>query len=107
MRKTIDRNKVIISQNMWLENIQQEIDKTNGKFFSAVFEKSDGTIRKMLCRTGVHKGLTGEGLKYNARERGNVIVWDVQKSGHRTIPLRRLIDIQVNKVKYINSLLPF
>ena len=56
MRKTIDRNKVIISQNMWLENIQQEIDKTNGKFFSAVFEKSDGTIRKMLCRTGVHKG---------------------------------------------------
>ena len=107
MRKTIDRNNVIIPQDEWLENIQQEIDKTNGKFFSAVFEKSDGTIRKMLCRTGVHKGLNGGGLKYNARERGNVIVWDVQKSGHRTIPLRRLIDIQVNKVKYINSLLPF
>lgn len=107
MRKTIDRNRVIIPQQEWLNNLQKEIDKTNGKFFSAVFQKSDGTIRKMLCRTGVRKGVSGKGLKYNARERGNVIVWDVHKNGHRTIPLRRLIDIQVNKVKYINSLLPF
>ena len=107
MVKTIDRNKVIISQNMWVENLQQEIENTKGRFFSAVFEKKDGTIRKMVCRTGVSKGVSGAGLKYNARERGNVIVWDVKVKDFRTIPLRRLIDLQVNKRKYINSLLPF
>tara|TARA_R100000734_G_C3217770_1_gene30478 strand:+ start:329 stop:502 length:174 start_codon:yes stop_codon:yes gene_type:complete len=48
----------------------------------------------MTCRLGVHKYATGGGLKYNPRERGNVIVWDTSVKGYRTIKLDRLISLR-------------
>ena len=55
----------------------------------------------MLCRNGVRKVLKGGTLKYNPRERGNAVVWDVNKSAYRTIPLSRVIKMKANKTTFI------
>ena len=91
-----------LTQNIWTDVLQNAIDKTKGTFFSAEFIKKDGSVRFMLCRNGVKKGLKGGTLKYNARERGNAVVWDVKKSAYRTIPLDRVVSICANGLKYSN-----
>ena len=73
---------------------QSVVDLTSGKFFGVTFVKADGTLRDMTCRLGVHKHATGKGLKYNARERGNVIVWDTSVKGYRTIKLDRVVSLR-------------
>lgn len=88
-------NKTI--NTAWVNKLQNEIDNTKGQFFSAKFIKRDGSTRVMLCRNGVRKGLKGGTLKYNPRERGNAVVWDVNKSAYRTIPLARVTKLKINK----------
>jgi hypothetical protein len=70
------------------------IESTKGKFFGVTFRKANGSIRFMNCRTGVHKHTSGEGLKYNPKKRGNVIVWDTQVQGYRTIKLESIKSIR-------------
>lgn len=70
------------------------ISKTNGKFFSVVFVKKDGTLRKMVCRTGVKKHLKGGTLKHNPAELGHCVVWDVQKRAYRTIIMHNVVEIK-------------
>ena len=91
MNKTISK--------AWIDKLQNEIDNTRGTFFSAKFTKQDGSTRVMLCRNGVKRGLKGGTLKYSPRERGNAIVWDVKKSAYRTIPLVRVISMNINGIK--------
>ena len=88
-------NKTI--NTAWISKLQNEIDNTKGQFFSAKFIKRDGSTRVMLCRNGVRKGLKGGTLKYNPRERGNAVVWDIKKSAYRTIPLSRVTKLKINK----------
>ncbi len=76
--------------------IMDLISGTNGRFFSATFVKADGSLRKMNCRIGVKKYTRGGGLKYNAKERGNVIVYDVVNKGYRTIPVRRIKQVKID-----------
>lgn len=65
------------------------------KFFGATFEKRDGTLRHGTFRLGVRRDLKGVGMAYDTNERGNLIVWDVQKKAYRTIRLEALISIRV------------
>ena len=97
----------MIPQDVWCDRLQKEIDSSKGRFFSVTFTKKNGETRRMVCRTGVTKGLNGGILKYDARARKNAIVWDVKVKGYRTIPLKRLIDMRINGTEFINSLLPF
>jgi len=67
---------------------------TKGTFFSVTFlKRSDGTVRRMHCRTGVHKYSTGEGLKYNALEQGLLPVWEMNV-GYKMIPLTNVISFR-------------
>lgn len=50
------------------------IDNTRGRYFSVSFLTAKGTIREMTCRTGVRKGTTGEGLKFDPASRGLRVV---------------------------------
>lgn len=65
----------------------------DGRFFSCEFVKrTDGTVRRMLARVGVHSSGKGE-LPYDPVKHDLVVVWDVLKRGFRTIPadnLRRI-----------------
>mgnify|MGYP000229741370 CR=1 FL=1 len=69
----------------------EEIKKELGnKFFSVEFIKKDGTLRKMVCRLGVKKGVTGKGMTYAPNDRQLLNVYDVQKKAFRMINLNTL-----------------
>ena len=45
------------------------VRNSNGKLVSVTFiKRSTGSRRRMVCRVGVSKGVTGEGKKFNARD---------------------------------------
>ena len=64
------------------------IRSTKGKFFVVEFEKKDGSLRRLVGRLGVRKGVTGEGMKYDPQDYGLQTVYDVQKKGFRHVNLR-------------------
>jgi len=72
----------------------------NGSFFGVTFLKKDGTIRTMLARKGVTKGLKGGQMKYTPLDRALMGVWDVHKSAYRMINLDSLIEFKVNGINY-------
>jgi hypothetical protein len=79
---------------MNIQNLKQEL---KGRIFSATFIKKDGTIRKINCRLGVVKALRGGALKYNAEALNNLVVYDLQAKGYRTIPLDKLLTLRYNR----------
>ena len=87
--KKINRRDIL---NLLKENKDQ--------FFSVVFLKKNGELRPMNCRLGVKKHLKGGKLSYNPKERNNLIVFDMQKEGYRTINLDTLITINMKGVEY-------
>lgn len=89
---------------MKLVNITEAIDlmeSTNGKIFSAIFIKKDGTERHMNCRVGVTKGVKGIGRKFNPSEKGLFGVFDMASKGFRMINLETLKSLQIEKETYI------
>lgn len=76
------------------------IRNTSGKVFSVIFEKKDGTDRKMNCRLGVKKNLKGTGMKYDPISKGLITVYDMHKKGYRMINIETLRAIQVNGSVY-------
>ena len=68
--------------------------------FSVVFLKKNGELRPMTCKLGVKKHLKGGILKYNPGERNNLIVFDMQKGGYRTINLDTLMHISMKGAEY-------
>ena len=68
--------------------------------FSVVFLKKNGELRPMTCKLGVKKHLKGGRLKYNPKERNNLIVFDMQKEDYRTINLDTLMSINMKGVEY-------
>jgi len=83
------------------EKVITEIRNLNGKLFSAVFVKADGTVRKMTCRTGVSKGIVGGGYSHSKdKTRRNLTVWDMAKGQYRAIPINRLVTIKLAGRQY-------
>jgi len=80
---------------------QDMIKQTKGKFFSVEFVKrTTGEVRKMNCRTGVSKGVTGIGKSFNDIDKGLVTVWDAQISQFRSIPVANIIKITSQGVEW-------
>lgn len=84
----------------------QLIDSTKGTIFKAIFrkrtEEEDGTrkFRRMICRKGVKKGVTGAGMSYAPRERELIPVYDMEKKGFRMISLEGLVSLKVRGEQY-------
>jgi hypothetical protein len=72
------------------------IKNTNGKVFSVVFTKKDGTVRHMNCRTGVKKHVKGVGLAFDPSEKDLVGVFDMKNNGYRFINLQTIKGLQVS-----------
>lgn len=83
-----------------------EIKKELGNnFFSVEFIKKDGSLRKMVCRLGVKKGVKGVGMSYTPSDHQMLTVYDVQKKAFRTINFNTLKKIKYKgKVIIINDL---
>lgn len=74
----------------------KRIQQTNGQIFSARFVKKDGTVRDMVCRLGVKKGVTGVGMAYNPFDKNLVPVFDMQKNAFRMINMDTVQYLKVN-----------
>ena len=77
-----------------------EENRNPNTIFSVVFLKKNGEIRRMNCMLGVKKHLKGGKLKYNAKERGYLIVLDTQKKAYRTVNLNTISNIKSKGVEY-------
>lgn len=81
--------------------VQKLIELTkNGNIFSVQFVKKDGTLRYMVCRLGVKKYLKGGELKFDAKSRGLLPVFDMQKQAYRMINTNTLVSAKINGEKY-------
>lgn len=70
-----------------------------GKIFSVTFIKKNGEQRVMTARMGVSKGISGVGMKYNARERNLLPVYDMQKEGYRMINAETITSVRCQGVE--------
>lgn len=62
------------------------IEGLNGKLFSVKFVKRDGSIRQMLCRTGVQRNLKGgENKVAKRKDLPYIVVFDFGKMDYRMI----------------------
>lgn len=62
--------------------------------FGATFTKADGTTRtgSFRVRPPVEDG---PGMAYSPSARGNLIVWDMNRGGYRSIKLERLQSVKI------------
>ena len=72
-----------------------EIQKAENTIFSVEFIKKDGTVRTMVARLHVKKGVKGTGMAYNPIEKGLIPVWDMQKNGFRMINLKTVTELKI------------
>ena len=65
-----------------------EILTSGGKIVSLEFVKrTDGTLRQMVCRTGVKAHLKDGEPAYNREEKGLICIFDMAKQQYRSIPI--------------------
>jgi hypothetical protein len=76
-----------------VRNLLIKANKSNRIYSVGFHKRSNGKYRKMICRGGVSKGVTGEGLKYNPSDHDLVTVFDMQKKEHRMIPCENVTAI--------------
>jgi hypothetical protein len=72
----------------------------NGQIFTVIFTKKDGSERKMNCRRGVKRNLTGNGHGYNPEEYGLMSVFDLKVDDYRMLNCKTTSEIRSNKVRY-------
>jgi len=87
--KVIDRTKV--------KNV---IDGTNGKVFTVVFRKKDGTKRKMLAKMGVEHNLKGGANKVVKPDNSYITTFDVEKFEYRTVNLATVSRLRIGREIY-------
>ena len=65
----------------------------DGTMFSVVFQKADGTLRRMVCRTGVTKHLKG-GESTHKDHPENIVVFDQEAGDYRAFNSNRVLRIK-------------
>jgi hypothetical protein len=83
---------------------------TNGQFFSVTFKtRGTGEERTIVGRTGVRKGVTGQGMRYSPADKDAITVWDngnvpnaegKKSEGHKTVPLNDIREVRAGGAKF-------
>ena len=94
------RVKGMYMKKITVENAEQLIKSSNGTIFAVSFIKADGTLREMVCRTGVSKGCKGKGLAYSPSDYDLLTVYDVAAQGYRMIRLQTLRNVTMQGRQY-------
>lgn len=81
-------------------NLDSLILESHGRFLTVRFVKKDGTIRTMLCRTGVKKYLKGGHSTLNPDE--YLTVFDVNIKDYRAVARERILSVTIGQVSWIN-----
>jgi hypothetical protein len=79
---------------------QDLIKASKGRIFTTVHTKKDKTQRVTNCRTGVKKGVTGEGMKYSPADYNLIPVYDMQHRGFRMVNIDTLATLVIDKTTY-------
>ena len=80
------------------ENLLDYLKRDKGKFFCIFFaRRSDGKLRKMICRTGVPGKPGGPGLAFDPIKKNLLSVYDIVKKKHRFIPLENVLCLSIKK----------
>ena len=66
----------------------------DGTIFSVVFQKKDGSLRRMVCRTGVTAKLKGGDATYNMTDPDNYGVFDIEADDYRCFNVNRVVRIK-------------
>jgi len=89
-------------------NVDQFLEQTKGKFISVTFArktakagKPAGSLETRVFRTGVKKGVTGGGLKFDRDEKGIVTLWC--KAGFRHIYKSNIVALKCGGKEYTQS----
>jgi WYL_2, Sm-like SH3 beta-barrel fold len=90
------RRRKMKMRKVTVEYAERLIKSTRGAFFGVSFVKTDGSVRDMVCRLGVTKGIKGTGMAYEPREQGLLPVFDVSKDSYRMINLNTLRRVTVD-----------
>jgi hypothetical protein len=78
-----------------LANLQNLV--SDGGIFSVEFiKRTDGNLRKMVCRLGVKKHLRGCSKAYDPRQYSLLTLFDMENEGYRSIPVDAIQRISVN-----------
>ena len=72
-----------------------QIQTAENTIFSVEFIKKDGTVRNMVARLNVKKGVNGNGMSYDPIAKGLLPVWDMQKNAFRMIQLKTVTKLQI------------
>ena len=84
------------------DEVREIVSNTNGQFFNVEFKKrTTGELRNMTARVGVSKYITGEGLKYNAKEKDLLPVYDMIAKGYRMVSIDGITQLRANGETYI------
>lgn len=83
------------------EKAREKLLSAENTMFSVVFiKRTTGEVRRMLCRTGVRKYLSGGELKFIPIRKGLLSVYDMQSKGYRFINLETLISFKLGGKTY-------
>lgn len=84
--------------------IEGAIKSTQGRFFTVVFRKRDGKLRKMNCRLGVKKYLKSGVSSTTSHYSNYITVFDMVAREYRTINLDTITEFSGNGTKLkVNS----
>ena len=81
--------------------IESVLKATQGKFFTVVFVKKDGTTRVMNARLGVSKHLKGGQSTLDSAQ--YLTVYDMQAEGYRAVNLSTIISVTCGGVTLVNT----
>ena len=89
-------------QTITRDKVREIVSNTNAQFFNVEFKKrTTGELRNMTARVGVSKYITGEGLKYNAKEKDLLPVYDMIAKGYRMVSIDGITRLRANGETYI------
>ena len=78
-----------------LKELVLQIPYGDSHIFSVIFiKRTTGKQRKMTCRRGVKKHLAGGDLKYNAKSKELLPVFEMQKQQYRSISCDNLLEFK-------------
>ena len=72
-----------------------QIQTAENTIFSVEFIKKDGTVRNMVARLNVKKGVNGNGMSYDPIAKGLLPVWDLKANNFRMINLKTVTKLQI------------
>lgn len=76
------------------------LNQTHGKIFTATFMKKDGSWRDLNCRKGVTQFLKGGVNLAIKPSNGLVVVYDMQKHEYRSLNLETVVQVKYQKEQY-------